>query len=105
MAGPLKSSSRITGLRRVLLLRAGKSFTLRHQRPVNEDRCQVDAIGEKNGVMVVDIAKCIGCGLCVTKCPSGAATLERKSDNALVLPPADYRTWENERLRSRSLIE
>jgi Na+-translocating ferredoxin:NAD+ oxidoreductase RNF subunit RnfB len=70
-----------------------------------EDRCQVHAIGGEDGVSVVDRAKCIGCGLCVTGCPSGAARLEKKPDAEVVAPPADFKTWERERLRNRGLIE
>ena len=69
------------------------------------DRCQVHAIREDNGVSVVDRAKCIGCGLCVTGCPSGAARLEKKPDAEIVSPPADFKTWEQERLRGRGLTE
>ena len=68
------------------------------------DRCQVHAIREENGVSVVDRAKCIGCGLCVTGCPNGAARLEKRSDAEIVQPPADFKTWEQERLRSRGLM-
>jgi ferredoxin len=70
-----------------------------------EDRCQVHAIKEDNGVSVVDRAKCIGCGLCVTGCPNGAARLEKKSDAEIVSPPVDFKTWEQERLRGRGLTE
>jgi electron transport complex protein RnfB len=67
------------------------------------DRCQVDAISEDNEISVVDREKCIGCGLCVTGCPSGAAGLVRKTDNEIVPPPVDFKTWEHQRLRNRGL--
>lgn len=66
-------------------------------------RCQVHAISEENGVSVVDRKKCIGCGLCVTGCPNGAAKLRRKPENEIVNPPADFQTWEHERLHNRGL--
>ena len=67
------------------------------------DRCQVHAISEDGGVSVVDLRKCIGCGLCATGCPNGAAKLKRKPDSEIVTPPADFATWERERLRDRGL--
>lgn len=69
------------------------------------ERCQVHAISEPNGVAVVDLKRCIGCGLCVTGCPNGAAMLERKLEAEIVHPPANYRTWERERLVNRGLAE
>ncbi|MEW5866796.1 MAG: 4Fe-4S binding protein [Bacillota bacterium] len=69
------------------------------------ERCQVHAISEPNGVDVVDLKRCIGCGLCVTGCPNGAAMLERKPEAEIVHPPANYRTWERERLLNRGLVE
>lgn len=66
-------------------------------------RCQVHAISDKDGVSVVDREKCIGCGLCVTGCPNEVARLEKKPDAEIVHPPADFASWENERLRNRGL--
>jgi len=66
-------------------------------------RCQVHAIFEKDGISVVDRKKCIGCGLCVTGCPNGAAKLEKKPESEIVNPPADFQTWEHERLHNRGL--
>lgn len=69
------------------------------------DRCQVHAISEIDGSTVVDREKCIGCGLCVTGCPSEAARLVRKPDEDIIPPPADFSTWEHERLQNRGLEE
>jgi len=42
------------------------------------DRCQMEAIQINNGNAVIDLNRCIGCGLCVTTCPTGAMELRRK---------------------------
>lgn len=49
--------------------------------------------------------RCIGCGLCVTGCPSDIAKLQRKPDDQVVHPPVDYPTWERERLLNRELMD
>ena len=67
-------------------------------------RCQVAAITEENGVSIVNQPRCIGCGLCVTGCPNGAAQLLRKPDAEIIHPPADFATWEHERLLHRGLV-
>jgi electron transport complex protein RnfB len=67
------------------------------------DRCQVNAISEKDGVCVVDGNKCIGCGLCVTGCPDNVAKLLRKPDDEIVHPPIDFIEWEEERRQNRGL--
>ena len=67
------------------------------------ERCQVHAISEKEGVAVVDRKKCIGCGLCVTGCPNGVARLQKKPESEIIDPPADFTTWEHDRLRNRGL--
>ncbi len=48
-------------------------------------RCPMDAVGGQHGVTVVDLDRCIGCGLCVSSCPTGAARLVAKA--RLVAPP------------------
>jgi len=42
------------------------------------DRCQMDALGLKDGLVSLDSDHCIGCGLCVSTCPAGALRLVRK---------------------------
>jgi len=37
---------------------------------------------------VVDLDRCIGCGLCVTTCPSEALSMKLKEESQLTVPPA-----------------
>jgi len=67
------------------------------------ERCHVKAISEQGSVYAVNRERCIGCGLCVSGCTSGAASLVRKPELEIVRPPADFATWEQERLRNRGL--
>ncbi len=69
------------------------------------ERCQVSAILEAEGVSVVVREKCIGCGLCVTGCSTGAATLIRKPEAEMIHPPKDFAAWEHERLVHRGLVK
>lgn len=68
------------------------------------ERCQVGAISEKDGVSIVNLKRCIGCGLCVSGCPDDAAKLNRKPEDQIVSPPADFASWERARLKNRGLI-
>ena len=70
-----------------------------------EERCQVEACSVKDDIAVIDLTKCIGCGLCVTGCPNETIKLELKPDEEIITPPDDYKTWEQERLRNRGLLE
>jgi electron transport complex protein RnfB len=51
------------------------------------ERCQVEAIREKDGVAEVVTDKCIGCGLCVAACPEEAISLVELE--GVALSPAD----------------
>lgn len=42
------------------------------------ERCQMEALRESNDSVRVDRDRCIGCGLCVSTCPTGAAKLVAK---------------------------
>ncbi len=61
------------------------------------------AITEEQGVAVVNIEDCIGCGLCVSGCPNDAARLQRKPEEEIVHPPEDFAAWERERIAIRGL--
>lgn len=67
------------------------------------ERCQVNAMIEKEDVVDVRLEKCIGCGLCVTGCPTQAVRLMRKPDIELIDPPEDFDAWERLRLENRGL--
>ncbi len=53
------------------------------------DRCQMDAIRMEEDRPVIDEDRCIGCGLCVTTCPSGPLSLVRKPDPEQPKVPKD----------------
>jgi electron transport complex protein RnfB len=66
-----------------------------------DERCQVHAIesGEEAYRVIQD--KCIGCGLCVSACPSEAIQLVRKEER--VPPPADEMEWYEQRAKLRGM--
>jgi Pyruvate/2-oxoacid:ferredoxin oxidoreductase delta subunit len=63
------------------------------------ERCQMEAILDVDGVSQVDEARCIGCALCVTTCPSGALKLKPKE--APKIPPDDTQALYITLLRER----
>ena len=69
-----------------------------------EERCQMNACSVAD-VVTIDLTKCIGCGLCVTGCPTEALRLSLRPDAEIIHPPENYTAWEQQRLRNRSLLE
>lgn len=62
-----------------------------------DERCQVGAIEEGDDANHIIREKCIGCGLCVTTCPSEAIKLIRKDSEEIVPPPRDEMDWYEKR--------
>lgn len=52
------------------------------------ERCQVEAIRERDGLTEILGDKCIGCGLCVSTCPEQAISLTEKPQ--MEPPPKDF---------------
>ena len=42
------------------------------------DRCQFEAMSVEGGFVERDINRCFGCGLCVLPCPTSALSMERR---------------------------
>jgi Fe-S-cluster-containing hydrogenase component 2 len=47
----------------------------------------MDAIDVTDGIAAIDLERCIGCGLCVTTCPTEAIELIKKPEDQLYEPP------------------
>ncbi|MBU4318751.1 MAG: 4Fe-4S binding protein [Proteobacteria bacterium] len=68
-----------------------------------DERCQVKAIEEEADVYSVVPERCIGCGLCISTCPSEAIALVRKPEAEIVAPPVDETAWFDERAKNRGV--
>ena len=68
-----------------------------------DERCQVFAIEEKGDAYEIIEDKCIGCGLCISTCPSDAISLIRKNQEDIVLPPVDENDWYRRRAQMRGV--
>lgn len=58
-----------------------------------DERCQVNAIEEKDDIFEIIKDKCIGCGVCISTCPSKAISLIRKDPEEIVTPPSSEMAW------------
>jgi Na+-translocating ferredoxin:NAD+ oxidoreductase subunit B len=58
----------------------------------------------KDGVAQVELGRCIGCGLCVTTCPSEAISLIPKPDANRRIPPATSMDQMMQIAKKRGLI-
>ena len=68
-----------------------------------DDRCQVNAIIEQSGEYTVNREKCIGCGLCVSTCPTESITLLHRAEGEYITPPENETAWFEERGRTRGV--
>jgi len=68
-----------------------------------DERCQVAAIEEKDDLYSVKREQCIGCGLCISTCPTEAIRLIRKPAQEQVIPPEDETEWNEQRAAARGV--
>ncbi len=61
-----------------------------------DERCPMEAIEAASEAYEVNRERCIGCGVCVVTCPSGALSLQRKSEDEIDVPPANIIMWTME---------
>ena len=68
--------------------------------------CQVHAISlDEKGIAVIKRERCIGCGLCVIKCPGNAIELEPVSKEEWFDVPKSFEDWEERRLKTLSMMK
>jgi len=67
------------------------------------ERCQMDAIVEDDGAYSVLAKRCIGCGVCVSTCPTEAITLQRKPEEEQDKPPKNLMDWSMKRAAERGI--
>ena len=68
-----------------------------------EERCQVNAIQEEEQIYSVNEQRCIGCGLCISTCPTEAIQMIRKAEEEIKQPPLDEMAWFEERAQQRGV--
>jgi Na+-translocating ferredoxin:NAD+ oxidoreductase RNF subunit RnfB len=68
-----------------------------------EKRCQVNAIEKVGEVYRSRREQCIGCGLCVSKCPVRAIKLIRKPAEDQLIPPEDEVQWNEKKAAARGM--
>lgn len=67
-------------------------------------RCQMEALEMGDDGLVLYEHRCIGCGLCVTTCTTGALTLARKPDEEQPVVPRDFADMQFRRGRRRGVL-
>ena len=67
-------------------------------------RCQMEALEMGDDGLVLYEHRCIGCGLCVTTCTTGALTLARKLDEEQPVVPRDFADMQFRRGRRRGVL-
>lgn len=67
------------------------------------NRCPTEAIVKTGGFFAVQPERCIGCGVCVPFCHTGAITLQRRPEAERDNPPADLYAWHAARLTNRTV--
>ena len=56
----------------------------------------LQAITIEDDTAAIDLDRCIGCGLCVTDCPTEAMLLQQKATDSQYIPPKNvFETYMN----------
>ena len=66
-------------------------------------RCPMDAIVEGDGAYQVLAERCIGCGVCVSVCPTESISTVRRPEKEQNTPPEDLVQWYVERAAERGV--
>jgi Fe-S-cluster-containing hydrogenase component 2 len=67
-------------------------------------RCQMEALEMGDEGLILYEHRCIGCGLCVTTCTTGALSLARKPDAEQPSVPKDFAEMHIQRGRARGVL-
>lgn len=62
-----------------------------------DERCPMGAISEKDDAYEVNRERCIGCGVCVSTCPTESISLVRKPEDECIQPPPNMVSWMMQR--------
>ncbi len=68
-----------------------------------DERCQVGAIEETENTYRIIPSRCIGCGLCISTCPTSAIHLIHKDPDKREIPPLTEDAWFEEKGRQRGI--
>ncbi len=68
------------------------------------ERCHMGAIEIDDSVAVINTKRCVGCGLCVTTCPSESLKLIQKQEDQLYIPPKNDFGMHMEILKERGKL-
>lgn len=66
-------------------------------------RCQFQALSVPAGTCEIDMVRCVGCGLCIQECSTGAFILTRRQVEELIEPPENYKEWMAQRAETRGI--
>jgi Pyruvate/2-oxoacid:ferredoxin oxidoreductase delta subunit len=67
------------------------------------ERCPVEAIEETDGGDYRVLSeRCIGCGVCVVTCPTGAMVMRQRPESEHTVPPRNIVDWSVQRTANRS---